>query len=340
MSNKACPICGDKNYQLTSNGICPSCEINLLTFVKNRMSEAETHRQAALHATSPESALKEWEYCDQIYQSIQERYQSAQIDPFYIYNNNITLRSVRDDCQSKINFYKKQIMDSIPESKSAPSSEPFLFCPHCGKPLSEKFSFCPFCGKQLSSSLIKQNPAPTGDVTVTAKTVSDSSYSASWENSSEMPQKETYSYQSTEIKTPKNKHRITVFVLFLVVFISVIALSINNPNNKQPATNQSYSETQNHATSQTSTQEQIEKGDSNDSDNLITYEEYTKIETGMTYDEVVEIIGSYGYELSRVDIAGYQTVSVGWDGHGSIGTNANVTFQNGVVVSKAQAGLK
>ena len=72
----------------------------------------------------------------------------------------------------------------------------------------------------------------------------------------------------------------------------------------------------------------------------ISYAEYTKIETDMTYEKVCEIIGSYGYEMARTEMAGYQTVIVGWEGEGSIGANANVTFQNGKVVAKAQSGLR
>lgn len=72
----------------------------------------------------------------------------------------------------------------------------------------------------------------------------------------------------------------------------------------------------------------------------ISYDEYTKIETGMTYDEVCKIVGSYGYEMARTEMVGYQTVIVAWDGEGSIGANANVTFQNGKVIAKAQAGLR
>lgn len=72
----------------------------------------------------------------------------------------------------------------------------------------------------------------------------------------------------------------------------------------------------------------------------ISLSEYYNIETGMSYDEVVEIVGSYGVELSRVEVSGYQTVMVGWDGEGGIGANANVTFQNGKVIAKAQLGLQ
>ncbi len=72
----------------------------------------------------------------------------------------------------------------------------------------------------------------------------------------------------------------------------------------------------------------------------MTYSEYMEIKTGMTYDEVTEIVGSYGTELSRTDIAGYVTVMVGWEGEGTVGATANVTFQNGTVIAKAQMGLE
>lgn len=78
---------------------------------------------------------------------------------------------------------------------------------------------------------------------------------------------------------------------------------------------------------------------SKENDPRMTLSEFSSIKTGMTYDEVCKIVGSYGFEMSRSEIAGYQTVIVGWDGIGQIGANANVTFQNGKVIAKAQAGL-
>lgn len=75
----------------------------------------------------------------------------------------------------------------------------------------------------------------------------------------------------------------------------------------------------------------------------ITLEEFNNIETGMTYEQVVEIIGGEGTVLSETDITGneqYKTTIYKWDGEGSLGANANVTFQGGKVVAKAQIGLK
>jgi len=43
---------------------------------------------------------------------------------------------------------------------------------------------------------------------------------------------------------------------------------------------------------------------------------------------------------SQVDVAGYNTKMYMWEGEGSIGANANATFQNNSLTSKAQFGLK
>ena len=72
----------------------------------------------------------------------------------------------------------------------------------------------------------------------------------------------------------------------------------------------------------------------------LNLEKFNKIETGMTYDQVVEIIGEEGTVLSESEIANIKTAIYSWYGEGSIGANANVTFQNGKVTAKAQFGLK
>lgn len=75
----------------------------------------------------------------------------------------------------------------------------------------------------------------------------------------------------------------------------------------------------------------------------ISLSEFNKISTGMTYEDVVEIIGSKGNVLSEVDLgigSQYKTSIYMWDGEGTLGANANITFQNGKVVTKAQFGLK
>lgn len=72
----------------------------------------------------------------------------------------------------------------------------------------------------------------------------------------------------------------------------------------------------------------------------ISMEEFEALATGITYEEAVEIIGGEGELTSQVDVAGYDTKLYTWEGEGSFGSNANATFQNGKLTSKAQFGLE
>lgn len=68
----------------------------------------------------------------------------------------------------------------------------------------------------------------------------------------------------------------------------------------------------------------------------ITMAKYDQIRTGMSYDEVVSILGMQGRELSRNELAGVTTVMYQW---GTI-ANMNAMFQNDKLISKAQFGLE
>ena len=78
---------------------------------------------------------------------------------------------------------------------------------------------------------------------------------------------------------------------------------------------------------------------SNDAE-YITMEEYDKIESGMSYEEVRDIIGSDGELTSTSSVGEYKVDIYTWYGDGAVGANANVTFENGSVVGKAQVGLR
>lgn len=80
-------------------------------------------------------------------------------------------------------------------------------------------------------------------------------------------------------------------------------------------------------------------GVSEDSE-YITLDEYNQIQAGMTYEQVVEIVGSEGNPTVQSDGAGTSYQMYTWYGNGTAGSNANVTFLNGTVTSKAQIGLK
>lgn len=75
----------------------------------------------------------------------------------------------------------------------------------------------------------------------------------------------------------------------------------------------------------------------------ISLAEFDQIKTGMSYDEVVKIVGGLGQILSQADLglgSEYASVMYMWEGEGMVGANANVMFQGGEVVSKSQFGLE
>lgn len=77
------------------------------------------------------------------------------------------------------------------------------------------------------------------------------------------------------------------------------------------------------------------------SDSGITISEFNKIEIGMTYDEVVSIIGEEGECFSSLDLglgSDYKTELFTWNGPDGIST-ASVMFQDNKVISKSQFGL-
>jgi hypothetical protein len=79
-------------------------------------------------------------------------------------------------------------------------------------------------------------------------------------------------------------------------------------------------------------------------EDVVTYSEYQRIQDGMTYQQVVSIIGQAGEEISRNNIDGIpgvmesvETVMYSWENWD--GTNMNVIFQNNELFQKAQFGL-
>ena len=76
-----------------------------------------------------------------------------------------------------------------------------------------------------------------------------------------------------------------------------------------------------------------------DSDSKVTMEMYNAVKNGMTYDEVVEVFGGEGAPLSAAKVLDSVSVMYMWNGK-TLGSNCNITFQDGVVFAKAQVGLE
>lgn len=67
---------------------------------------------------------------------------------------------------------------------------------------------------------------------------------------------------------------------------------------------------------------------------------FSKLQNNMTYDQVREIIGCDGVMQSDMEMAGFRTVMLAWDGEGTLGANMNIMIQNGRMVMKSQFGLR
>lgn len=71
----------------------------------------------------------------------------------------------------------------------------------------------------------------------------------------------------------------------------------------------------------------------------ITLSEFDRIEVGMSLAEVERIVGGEGALMSSAGSGESSAAIYSWDGSGSFGANAHVTFQGGQVTGKAQIGL-
>ncbi len=75
------------------------------------------------------------------------------------------------------------------------------------------------------------------------------------------------------------------------------------------------------------------------SSDLVTLENFNKINSSMTYEDVCKLFGKDGTLDSEVDLAGIKTQMYHWYDITGI-ANCNVTFQNGMMTAKSQIGLK
>jgi hypothetical protein len=132
--------------------------------------------------------------------------------------------------------------------------------------------------------------------------------------------------------------------MWLAIVLSC-ALPKDNSNNPSSSTqNSNVSSTQNASTTSSPTQQRSTgktgSGPSAPSSTPgVTMANYNRLKTGMTYAQVVEILGKEGTELSSNEISGIKTVMYQWEGEG-LGANMNAMFQNGKMIQKAQFGLK
>ena len=71
----------------------------------------------------------------------------------------------------------------------------------------------------------------------------------------------------------------------------------------------------------------------------VTMDQYNQVQTGMTYDQVKEIMGGDGAVASESTIANNHSVGYTWSGSSTV-SRCTITFTNDAVSSKNQYGLE
>lgn len=179
------------------------------------------------------------------------------------------------------------------------------YCSNCGKPLAGG-KYCPNCGKLLTNQ-------------------TNADYTEKCEPSQRILKADINEPQLNKKGFAKGKSFFTFLLIILsVILFSIIYINIDSITNlitKYDLTTPSTSK------------------ESNDSE-YITLDEYTSIKNGMTYEEVVKLIGSNGTSVSETTVGTTSIMIITWYGNGFNGSNANVTFTNGNVTGKAQIGLE
>lgn len=122
----------------------------------------------------------------------------------------------------------------------------------------------------------------------------------------------------------------------IVICLMIIATACSNSNNgNQSAPSPSESTV--------SPSPKTESGQSETSKEVkISKEKYEQVNNGMTYEEVIEIVGGEGEVITETGEKGTELygISVMYEGEGGIGASANFVFIGNKLQTKSQYGLE
>lgn len=247
-------------------------------------------------------------------------------------------------------------------------SDQALSCPNCGapiKPIDKKF--CKFCGEQIDKDCVvcpkcgKQveyidNPNKNIIVNNSASSAVVSPYPIPKPKEKESPLGIIGLILAFIVCFPlfplvglilcfialfhKNHTSVCAIIGIMVSIVTLIISCVFFMGDSSSSTNNSHRPTATTTPRVTSGPASTPKPTATPKpDTYITLEEFNLIESGMSYEEVVDVVGCEGTLMSTVDLMDINTSIYYWYGKNGI-SNANVTFQNDAVVSKAQIGLE
>ena len=126
----------------------------------------------------------------------------------------------------------------------------------------------------------------------------------------------------------KQKNSFLGIILIVIIFIAIVGAYGSQSTESEYNVTSSTTDTHNTRTEVTVKPAEAPK--------KLTIDKFNAIQFGMTYEEVLDIVGEEGTNISETTIMDYVTAIYQWD-EGL--NNFNVTFENNVVIGKAQFGL-
>ena len=207
-----------------------------------------------------------------------------------------------------------------------------MFCRKCGKAILDDSEFCSYCGEPVESET-KQSVQPIADENETKQLTIESYPYGSCGRCAEPLEKDDnfvckkclakdndpagfYVQEFHEPLQPNygskvSGHKSRHGVLVAIVLIAIIALGVKvMSGNSSPAVKADAVVASSEATIVSSevVQPAASAAPTNSPD--MSLSEYYKIKNGMTYDQVTEIIGSYGEEQARSGSGEYETIII------------------------------
>lgn len=150
--------------------------------------------------------------------------------------------------------------------------------------------------------------------------------------------------KATKVKKPfYKKWWVWVIAIILIAAIANPSEESATKETKQPASESTAPKAESKPKQEVKAEEpKQETKEEPKNDPNISKDEFDQIQNGMTYEEVVAIIGGEGEVMSEVGEKGtpYYSIMYKYDGEKGFGSNANFTFQANKLQAKAQFGLK
>lgn len=238
-----------------------------------------------------------------------------------------------------------------------------MFCPHCGTKNDEKSRFCAGCtspviddvtnnsGAYVSSYKKGVRPPNSNSPEYATKVLSTSGWLAmlilTFIPVINVVMMFVWAFGGVSNHNQRNFARAVLIFLSVTTLLSIgllyyifsySAKTINSELSLEDSVTNIWSQ---NSTKEESTLVSPESTSIVDPNVTVTKAEFDQVQEGMSKEQVFAIVGGQGEVLAEVGAQGseFYMIMFTYNGQGGFGSNANFSFQNDLLVSKAQIGL-